>query len=103
MTLGDLRKHNPIKEFAERHKLHELDIIEIHRLCDMDVRFSITPGTIRANEIEKYLKRHWKLNMSARKIRYMYNVLSRYTKYEEVLIRGGKVDGTYVELILNGS
>ena len=104
MTLGDLQKHNPIKEFAKKNGLHELDVIEIHRLCDMDIRFSTTPKSVRFSEVNKYLKRHWKLEtLTPRKIRYMYNVLSRYAHYEEKLMRGGRVLGTYGELILKGA
>ncbi len=84
--------------------LHELDIIEIHRLCDMDIRFSTTPRAVRYAEVDKYIKRHWKLDtLTPRKIRYMYNVLSRYSQYEEILKRGGMVEGTYGNLILKGA
>lgn len=103
ITYEDLQKRDPIDYFSRKTGLPKDYIQEIYRICETDWRF--TSSRARYTEYKKiseYIGKMWRIELNSRQIRYMHEVLRNHFKLMEMLKRGGKMFGTYRDLVLRG-
>ena len=101
ITYEDLQKRDPIKYFSKSNGLPEDYIKEIYRICETDFRFSSARFKyIQYEEISRYIKKIWRINLTKRQIKYIHNVLRSHYNLMAKLKKGGKMFGTYRSLVL---
>ena len=103
LTYEDLSKRDLIQEFSNRLRLKKCFIEELIRLCDTDFRFKDDSNLPEYKKISRHIKIFWKVSLSQRQIRYIYRSLQNQERLKMNLKRGGKIRGTFRELIFRNS
>ena len=104
LTYEELKRRDPIYLFSKKTGLPQDYIKEIYRICETDFRFySERTKYTEYLEISKYIKKMWRIKLEARQIKYIHNVIKNHFKLNGLLREGGKMAGTYRELVLRKS
>ena len=106
LTYEELKRRDPIWHFSQRYKLTDIQIKELYRMCETDFRFRKGIGNrkyIGYEKVSELIFQTWGKNLGRREIKYIHNVIRLHEKYSLLLKRGGKIAGTYRDLVLRKS
>lgn len=101
LTYEDLKKRDPIDYYARKWLISQEKIIEILGMCERDFRF-FSPRTtyVEYEKVSKFVKTFFNVQISPRQIRYLHRTYKNHRILMEKLKRGGKIMGTYRDLVL---
>lgn len=100
ITYEDLERKDLVHVFSIRFKIEKCFIEELLSFCDTDFRFRDSANCPEYKKISGYVDKFWKIKITPRQIRYIHKAISNQNKLKILLKRGGKMRGTFRDLVL---
>ncbi len=103
ITYEDLIKQDLVQKFSDNLCIDRRFVEELIRLCDTDFRFRDGGNKAEYKKISEYVYMFWNVDIPNRKIKYIYGATKNYNRLEHILRRGGRMKGTFRNLVLRKS